>query len=85
MAWNPSKEVADCREIARKWGKEQVIIIAIGGRGETQMATFGKTVKLCAVAGKLGGVAHDAIKSYVAAVEHKMHQERCEQLDGGCP
>lgn len=65
MAWNPAPEVADCREIARKWNKEQVIILAIDDKGVMQMATFGKTRSLCAVAGKLGNVAFDAIREHV--------------------
>lgn len=85
MAWNPTPEVADCREIARKWKKEQVIILAIDGKGAMQMATFGRTRELCACAGQLGDVAFSAIRSYISAVENEMHNARCEQLDGGCP
>lgn len=68
MAWNPSPEVADCREIARKWGKEQVIIIAIDEGGQMTLATFGKTRELCACASEIGDVAFDAIFDHLARV-----------------
>ena len=67
MAWNPSPKVADCRDIAAKWGgKDQVIIIALDHtQGTIQLATYGKTVALCANAKKLGDAAYDAvIKAY---------------------
>lgn len=68
MAWNPNPKVADCRDIARKWDdKEQVIIIAIDGDGIMEMATYGKTPKLCRCAKKLGDVAFDAIVDRVQA------------------
>jgi len=68
MAWNPSPKVADCREIARKWHKEQVIIIALDGDGRLEMATFGKTPHLCAVAKKLGDVGFDCIETFINGV-----------------
>lgn len=63
MAWNPSPKVADCREIARKWGdKPMVIILALDTvKGEIVMATYGATTELCAEAERLGNVAYDAI------------------------
>ena len=68
MAWNPSPKVADCREIARKWGKEQVIILALDGDGRLGMATYGHTPQLCACAKVLGDVAFDAIERYIENV-----------------
>lgn len=66
MAFNPHPKVADCREIARKWGKEQVIILAIDGDGVMEMATYGETVALCKCAKVLGECAFDAISKAVA-------------------
>ncbi len=60
MTWNPSPKVADCREIARKWGREQVIIIAIGDE-KIEMATYGRNPLLCAEAKLIGDVAYNAI------------------------
>lgn len=66
MAWNPSPKVADCREIARKWGKQQVIVLAIDRvSGTLEMATYGETKMLCAHAKRLGDAAYDAVmKAY---------------------
>jgi hypothetical protein len=60
MAWNPSAKVADCREIARKWGKRQVIILALDGE-TLQLVTYGETPRLCAEAKRLGDAAYDAV------------------------
>ena len=63
MAWNPSPKVADCREIARKWGhKHQVIILAIDrNKGTLQLATYGETKALCADAKRLGMLAYQSV------------------------
>ena len=55
MAWNPSPRVADCREIARKWGMKQVIIIGINhATDRMEMATYGETKVLCGLTKSLG-------------------------------
>jgi hypothetical protein len=71
MAWNPSPKVADCREIARKWGNgiEQVIIIGIDGEGRTVTATYGCTPQLCACADAFGKAAIAGIGSAIEAAE----------------
>ena len=63
MAWNPSPKVADCREIARKWGnKHQVIVLAIDRDARTlEMATYGATKEQCKAARELGDAAYDAV------------------------
>lgn len=62
MAWNPSPKVADCREIARKWKKQQVIILAIDINAQTlEYASYGETQKLCSDAKRLADVAYSAI------------------------
>jgi len=65
MAWNPSPKIADCREIARKWNKEQVIVITLDGEGRMEMATFGETPRLCFVAKQLGDIAFDKLESFL--------------------
>lgn len=72
MAWNPSPKVADCREVARRWGVAQVIIFGISSEGEMAMATYGSTLELCACSEKLGDIAFDAMKRFVDAVEENM-------------
>lgn len=65
MAWNPSPKVADCRDIAQKWGgKSHVIIIAIDSTAETiQMATYGRSVIQCADAKRMGDLAYDVVRN----------------------
>ena len=67
MAWNPSPKVADCRDIARKWGnKPMVIILALDtGKGEISMATYGATKAQCAEAKRFGDAAYEAIEALV--------------------
>lgn len=93
MAWNPSPKVADCREIARKWGKQQVIVLAVDPvAGTLEMATYGQTREHCAEAKRLGDYAYQAVmdhyeddvlpgtKLYPA---NAMIQEiACSQMDG---
>ena len=63
MSWNPSPKVADCREIARKWDVEQVIILAVSlKRGTMEYSSFGQTKELCAEARKYGDAAYEAIR-----------------------
>jgi hypothetical protein len=71
MAWNPSPKVADCRDIAKKWGNgiEQVIIIGIDGEGRTVTATYGRTPQLCACADAFGKAANDGIAQLIAKAE----------------
>jgi hypothetical protein len=67
MAWNPSPKVADCREIARKWDHDQVIIIALTPySGKIEMASYGENKALCAMAQHLGDAAYRAVMSAYA-------------------
>jgi len=62
MAWNPSPHVQDCRDIARKWNHQQVVVIALSpASGKIEMATYGASKGLCAWAKKLGDAAYDAV------------------------
>ena len=62
MAWNPSPRVADCRKIARKWGFNKVIIIALeNDKGQATAVSYGKTKAMCADAERLSGVAFEAV------------------------
>lgn len=65
MPWNPSPKVEECREIARKWGKDAVIILTVDGDGRLEMATFGRNPRLCLVAKKLGDIGFDAITGFI--------------------
>lgn len=62
MAFNPSSKVADCRDIAQKWGKPQIIILAIDPiAGTLEYASYGESKAHCAEARKLADVAYQAI------------------------
>lgn len=62
MAWNPSPKVADCRDIARKWRKHQVIILAVDVEvGTLEYASYGETKPLCDQAKKLADAAYSAV------------------------
>lgn len=64
MAWNPSPKVADCREIARKWGADQVVILAINTRqGTFETVSYGETRALCDAAKKINDHIHEAVAS----------------------
>lgn len=64
MAWNPSPKVADCREIARKWDHDQVIIIALTPySGKIEMSSYGENKALCVLAKQFGDAAYDAVVS----------------------
>ena len=71
MAWNPSPKIADCREIARKWGNgiEQVIIIGIDGNGNCVTASYGETKKLCDAAAAFGKAAIEGIAKFITETE----------------
>ena len=72
MTWNPSPRVADCREIAKRWNVDHVVIFGIDGSGKMTMATYGKTREQCAVSEKLGDVAFAAIEAFANKVEEDL-------------
>lgn len=77
MAWNQSPKVADCRDIAKKWGNgiEQVIIIGIDGDGRTTTATYGQTPTLCKCADQLGLAAISGIERVIDKTEARLFRE----------
>ena len=62
MAFNPSPKVADCRDIAKKWNKPQIIILAIDPiAGTLEYASYGEHKANCDEAKRLADVAYQAI------------------------
>ena len=62
MPWNPSPKVQTAREVAAKWGADQVVILLVNQRqGTLEMISYGKNARLCDEAGRLGDAAHDAV------------------------
>ena len=55
MAWNPSPEVAAVRDAANKLKAPFAVMIFLDEKGERLgMASYGKTMALCAKAGEFG-------------------------------
>jgi hypothetical protein len=64
MAWNPSPKVADCRDVARKWNVQQVVILGFNYKNGTfEIASFGETRALCADAKAIGEAIFKQIES----------------------
>ena len=61
MAWNPT-QVADCREIARKWGYDQIIVLAINSKtGTFETVSYGETRALCDAARSINDQIHNKV------------------------
>jgi hypothetical protein len=61
MAWNPGPEVAAVRDAANKLKSPFAVIIYMDEKGEgIGMASYGKTMALCAKAGEFGKYLHKA-------------------------
>lgn len=62
MTFNPSPKVADCRDIAKKWNKPQIIILAVDPiSGTLEYASYGESKAHCDEAKRLADVAYQAI------------------------
>lgn len=62
MAFNPSPKVVDCRDIARKWNKPQIIILAVDPiAGTLEYASYGESKAHCDEAKRLADVAYQSI------------------------
>jgi hypothetical protein len=64
--FNPSPKIADCRDIARKWGVQQVIILVVDLKASTlEYSSYGETKTLCDDAKRLADAAYEAVlKAY---------------------
>jgi len=61
MAWNPSPEVAVARDAAKRLDSPICIVLWLDAQGNgVGMASYGKTMVLCKVAGEIGTAAHKA-------------------------
>ncbi len=70
MPFNPSPKVADCREIARKWNVDQVIIIGLDRKKDTlAIASYGETSALCAQAKRINERIAKAIGNEDISIE----------------
>lgn len=69
-----SPEIEDCRKLARKWGQEQLIAIAIDGRGTLKLVTYGADKKLCDCAWVLGQAAFTAVQDKIKEAIFKLEK-----------
>ena len=54
MAWNPSPKVADLRDISRKWGYNQIVVLAVNTKtGKFETVSYGETRALCDAARRI--------------------------------
>ena len=68
MAWNPSPKVAAARDIGKKFGKPQVIVLLLDQEaGTLEFASYGDTKALCGDAKKIGDIAFDAVMAHLSA------------------
>lgn len=54
MAWNPSKEVAIARDVARQMDAQVVVIYLVRSDAKFGTITYGKTPTLCNLAKQIG-------------------------------
>jgi hypothetical protein len=78
MAWNPSPKVAAARDIGKKFGKPQVVVLMIDqDAGTLEFASFGTTRELCAEAKKIGDVAFDAVMAHLSSNSNSSTDSVC--------
>lgn len=68
MAWNPNPKVAMCREVARLYDKQMVVLLMVDTKANTlEYASYGETKTLCGEARKMADAAYDAVMEHVAS------------------
>lgn len=69
MAWNPDKRVAAARDIAKKFGFDQVIIIGIDNpKNIMTSASYGKNKESCSECKVLADAAYDAVFEKISEI-----------------
>lgn len=69
MAWNPSPEIADLRELARKWGAQRIIVLSLPGDGTFSVHSFGETRRLCQSAKQINDAIFKLVESGQISVD----------------
>jgi len=76
MSFNPSPGVAEARDIAKKHGDDMVIVLRVSlSKNKLWSASYGRTGKLCAVAGKLSDGIHEHMQAVFEKVEQRLEQK----------
>ena len=66
MAWNPSPKVAAARDIGKKFGFDQVIILGINNdKDQMEAISYGSTKSSCGQAKGYANVAYDAVYNHI--------------------
>lgn len=59
---NEKQRINDCRDLSRRWGCDQVVVIAIDSiEGTFQTVSYGATRELCARARVLNDSIHEMV------------------------
>jgi hypothetical protein len=64
MAFNPSPKVGDAARIAKKYGKNKVIILMLDDE-TIEYASYGKDGSMCDEAKEIANVAYDAVMQHM--------------------
>jgi hypothetical protein len=64
MAFNKSPKVKSAREFAKKFSKQQVIILSIDRNHRIEYASYGESSYLCQTAKMVADIALDAIVNH---------------------
>ena len=66
MAWekSASPEVLAARDYAKKFDREQVIILSIGNDMKIRTVSYGSSAYMCNVAKEHGDIVHEALLNY---------------------
>lgn len=64
MAWNPTPEIASLRDFGEKFDRPVVVTFSLDPDGEHfHVTTYGKTRKLCKLAGSFGAQIAEAVRN----------------------
>lgn len=67
MAFNPSPKVAAARDVAKRFGKNKVVILMLNERdGTMEYASYGDTPRECREAKRLADAVYDAAYKHMA-------------------
>ena len=70
MAWNPSPKVADLRHISKKWGYDQIIVLAVNAKSGTfETVSYGETSSLCDSAKKINEHIHKEVATGIIEID----------------
>lgn len=70
MAWNPDPKVRDVAELAKKWGSDQIIVLAIDQQhGTFGTVSYGKNLLFCSTAKRINEQIHKMVADGTIEIE----------------